>query len=222
MTTGDLDLTLLREPLENALRGYERLVDSAFRFSWFGDFVLTPDKPNTARTVVPVLCDEQKVGDLYVILFRPGDGTGDEGTFKTGDLIVPDRFCYKTKPSRVFPRSKQGVECEGYFPLFSMRDRICFLYAGSLDLLSPLNGVVIKECTLGLGALNYQKVLCEGKPVTPRIELTTGTVKGRYRFGDPHAIHYGVETAGVVQVAGFLSVRDRGNPLCEILEQVGP
>ena len=75
MTTGDLDLTLLREPLENALRGYERLVDSAFRFSWFGDFVLTPDKPNTARTVVPVLCDEQKVGDLYVILFRPGDGT---------------------------------------------------------------------------------------------------------------------------------------------------
>lgn len=40
---------------------------------------LTPDKPYTARTILDFVYTDKKRGDLYVLLFAPGDATKKAG-----------------------------------------------------------------------------------------------------------------------------------------------
>jgi hypothetical protein len=216
MSGKELDLRSLRGPLERALSKYEDYHYNLVRFQEFPDFARTPDKPNYARTIIPVQICDRKVGDLYAIVFMPRDGTGDTKTFNLNQVIIPEGFRHEEKPERVIPRAKTGVVCEGYFPLFSIkRGGDVSMFTGSLDELtaegSPLT--VNHAWTLGLNHPQFRMAVDFGIRVNPQVYLTVGTYPVGRRFGDPHSIYYGVNAGNTVQVAGFLSIADKENPL---------
>lgn len=117
---------------------------------------LTPEKTTTARCVLPVTLGETKLGDVYIILFAPGDGTGKEGDYqldhlsvKSGtyctakevssdsEIQIPEGYQFEpsNKPGRVLPRNKleEGVLIEAFLPLFSVNGEEKFPYAVSLE-----------------------------------------------------------------------------------------
>jgi len=210
-------LNSLRKPLKDALEGYEEYLGAPVRFEDFPDFVLTPEKPNTARTIVPVSCSGRKAGDLYAILFQEGDGTGDAKTYSLGQLKVPDELKYREKPERVLPRAKTGVICEGFFPMFSMRDSKPVMFTACLDELGidSLNNPVrvVRAWYLGQGPTDYLRAVYMDHKTEPQVYFTVGNDKRGRRFGDPHSIHYGTRNVDALQVAGFLAINDRDNPL---------
>ncbi len=91
MNAQDLDLASLRKPLQGALIGYESLCRD-LKFEEFPDLVLTMEKPNSARTVIPVSYADANTLDMYVIVFLPGDGTGDTNTYQLEQLRLPKRL----------------------------------------------------------------------------------------------------------------------------------
>ena len=115
--------------------------------------VRTLKKPNTARMISGVYCGSQKVGDLYVILFAPGDGTGKEGGYvrnKFGVLgitlidmetnvtiQVPTQYQAENVNSTegIVPRKKlkEGVLLEACFPLGTIEGKYAFPHAISLE-----------------------------------------------------------------------------------------
>jgi hypothetical protein len=208
MKPQDLNLGALRKPLENALREYERLHDGKLTFQDFPDLVLTPDKPNSARTVIPAAYLGAKAGDMYAIVFLPGDGTGDAKTYPLGTLTIPPELRYSEKPERVIPRSKKGVVCEGFFPFFSFEGNHYNpdMFAASLDELTvdDVNNprTIVRAWELGQ----------RGTGLNPKAYFTTGTDKNGVRFADPHAMHYAAANArDVVQVVGFLTLTDKAS-----------
>lgn len=78
-----ISLSRFIDPVRESLKRYE---NNSHGFLMFdaekaGKLELTPDKPNSARTATPVNYLNDYIGTLYVIAFRPGDGTGDEKTY---------------------------------------------------------------------------------------------------------------------------------------------
>jgi hypothetical protein len=198
-----------------------------WRFGNVDGFVLTPDKPNTARTVFPVKYAGHDIGDMYVIAFSPGDGTGDESAFKLGSLELPEELVYDKFPAKVLPRKKDGILYEICFPIATVIDEKAVRFAVSLDELTVdcANDpkTVVKAFELGLSQEQYHKAIKAGNDLGPKLFLTTGHKNG-LRFGDPHAIHYGVKEKGI-QIAGFLAIKEEekakhlGKVLTEIIER---
>ena len=200
MNARSIDLKPMREPLHVALGAYERLHDGALRFGDAPEFTRTHGKPNYARAVTPAKFRGDIIGDFYAIVFLPGDGTGDAGTYKTGELQVPQRLRYMEKLERVFPRAK-SCAAEGFFPLFSMED-------GNPGMFEPyLEELIVGNIGRFPGIVhgwevgrNYKEIETE-----PRVYFTVGIKDGR-RFGDPHAMHYPAGSGTGARVAGFLAV----------------
>ncbi len=219
MNPTDLDLRGLTRQLGLALEGYRWLFDNEFHVQDFPDLALTPEKPNSARTVVPIKYGfDLRPLDMYAIVFLPGDGTGDSKTYKAGELKLPSRLKYEEKPERVLPRSKNGVICEGFFPFFSVgsdgRAKMFDAYMEELivtDATSP--STVVHGWGLGRGG----PIPGESKNA-PRVYFTTGEINGK-RFGDPHAVHYPKEYSNGIQVAGFLAVKDTNHPILGATEK---
>ena len=226
MQPTDLDLPAMRRPIREALDAYEVHYNGAMKFGDFSDLVLMPEKPNTARTIVPVTYEGGAPLDMYAIVFLPGDGTGDTNTYKLGELQVPEYLQYQYKPERVIPRSKKGVAYEGFFPLFSVVNGGVQMFASSLAELmaqSPeemaeweriFPGSAITNCVrtdgfLGSYPNEFLQKLEQG--FSPQVYFTTGTKNDR-RFGDPHAIHSPWKD-GVVQVGGFVAIKDEEHPI---------
>jgi len=205
----EMGLNMFKEPLKHSLALYERSYDNRLRFEDLPDFELTPDKPNTARTIIPVTYAGTNVGKLYAIIFFPGDGTGDAKTYEPGRLEVPSRLRYSEKPERVMPRSKSGIICEGYFPFFSFSDGRVSMCNAFLEELT-VDDVDQPERIVHAWNLGNR----ESKQ--PEVYLTTGYDKHGSRFGDPHSIHnYGDD----VEVVGFLAITDRENPLLQLTDR---
>lgn len=218
------NLADLRDPLERALNGYEKYFGGEISFGKFKDFVRTPDKPNYARTVVPLTFQDSIEDNIAVIVFQKGDGTGAFVDFQAGDLIVPQEFVYAEKPERVYPRKKgaHGIICEGYVPLFSeskLLHKFC-LYAGSLDELTLTDNREIKRAwKLGQGIFEFPDILCGHDEARPRVYYTVRThLSGGEPFGDPHAIIYGGNTIAP-QVGGFLTIKDEKSPLMSLTKR---
>ena len=218
MRSKDLDLSKFREPLEESLRRYISL-DRELAFEDFPDLCLTPDKPNSARTVIPVTYAGTKVGEMYAIVFLHQDATGDQNTYQLNEIVIPPEFRHKEKPERVIPRAKTGVIAEGFFPLFSMNQRgYVAPFAAHLDELTlDEENRIVPVFQLGQNRSEYLQAINSGLEIVPKIGLTTGTDKSGRRFGDPHAIYYAMDAYDSVQVVGFLSVKDQANPLMRIL-----
>jgi hypothetical protein len=223
-----LDLKSLRKPLEATLQVYNSYLGLDCKFQDFPDFALTPDKPNYARTIVPVIYGKKNVGDLYAIVFCPGDGTGDNKTYHAEDLVIPQELQYQTKPERVFPRAKEGVIYEGFFPFFSIKDKKDPSYFTShLELLTvhtflPTPREICNVSELGIKQeTEFLDAVKNSKCYKPEVTLTVGNRSfSNSRFGDPHAIYYPpIKGCGdVIQVAGFLAIKDTDNPFLSVAE----
>ncbi len=219
MDVKSLDLKMLREPLEAALSAYENA--TGMKFEDFPDLILTPEKPNSARTVIPVTYETVKIGDLYALAFMQGDGTGDSKTYQLQDVVIPPEFQHSEKPERVIPRAKTGVVCEGFFPLFSLTSQgDIALFAASLDELGLVDTTLTRLWRLGQTDEEYARALQRKEITTPKVYLTVGESAEGKRMGDPHAIYYNRALPDALQVVGFLGTTDANNPLKEISESL--
>lgn len=213
-----MNLKKFRQPLEESLRGYESL-HKELTFQDFPDFILTPNKPNSARTVVPVSYGGTHVGDMHTFVFRYQDGTGDENTYKLDDIKVPLNLRHEKKPERIVPREKKGVIAEGFFPLFSLNneERIIPFTSHLQEFTLDSDKNLISLFDIGQSKSLYLHLIDSGLRIKPEIYLSTGTYVSGKRFGDPHVIYHGLKDKNTTQVVGFFSVKERDNPMLEIL-----
>jgi len=216
MDDSKLNLAGMSAELKDTLNAYARSFSGHISFGDFNPLRLTPKKSYTARTEVPVFCQENPAGTLYALVFQFHDGTGDAGdncTFKLDDLEIPGRFKPMKDPRKIFPRSKKGTHIEAFFPFFTAIDEKYFRHAVSLEewtVDDPQNPkTIIKAGNLGLSPTQYVEALANESSEdmlrhTLPLFLTCGYQDGQ-RFGDPHAIYCAVPTPGA-QVVGFLAV----------------
>jgi hypothetical protein len=196
-----VSVTRLEEPIGQALRTYEEVSDNGLMFDSdkASKLELTPDKPNSARSVTDVTFMTEKIGSLYVIAFKPGDGTGDESAHKLASLRVDRPY---PRSTLIVPRSKAGVHSE--VNLTIVRHSIEDVhaepekFAGTFDLL----GLDIERVTK-IGELGH---LATEKYPIPVATLTVGYGEDGKRFGDPHAVYNGISDA--IQVCAFLAISD--------------
>lgn len=219
MSDSSLDLRGMSEELKKGMEEYAELFSGYFSFERnFPPLRMTPEKPYTARTEIPVHgSNKDSIGTLYALVFQFHDGTGDDKTFKSGDLIIPGRFQAMKDKRKIMPRSKKGTNVEAFFPFFTELNGRYFRHAVCLEELTVDNPenpeTIVTEGTLGLKAADYTRAL-RGENAEeynaalsrPPLFLTCGYKDGQ-RFGDPHSVHCSVPTAGA-QVAGFLAVPD--------------
>ncbi|MBW3004224.1 hypothetical protein KY310_00115 [Candidatus Woesearchaeota archaeon] len=219
MSDSNLDLIGMSAELKIGLRRYEELFSPYFSFGDFEPLELPPPGKNyTARTKVPVFYDKKPAGNLHALVFQFQDGTGDDKTFKPGDLELPGRFKPMRDPRRILPRSKEGALVEAFFPFFTAMDGKYFRHVVSLEELTVDNPedpkTIITDGVLGMLPTQYSRALRGENPEAgdasnPPVFLTCGYKDGQ-RFGDPHAIYCAVPTSGA-QVVGFLAVPESPN-----------
>lgn len=168
------------------------------------------NKPNTARTVLPVYYGKSNVADLYAIVFGPGDGTGDPSTFKLDEVEIPEKYRFEEKPERVLPREKK-CEVEYALPLCTIvnkqvvlrnvatLDELCIVDditrepLSELEIEEPEGGLLVENAyRLGLAKNEFKKMIdsAVGRvPVAPAVWMTTGYRRDGTRFGHHHAMY---------------------------------
>jgi hypothetical protein len=194
-------LSRLEYPIQVALEHYQDIADNGLVFDAIpaSQLTPTPDKPNSARSETDVLFRDIPIGKLYVLAFKPGDGTGSEVFYRLSDLEVA--FPYPINVG-VIPRDKVGVYNEGHLTIATHElDDVHAdpeLYSGRFDLLGLSNNQVVKIGELGQpgDAVIYE----------PAVTLTVGYDSEGNRFGDPHAVYSDI--AASLQVCAFLAVSD--------------
>ncbi len=174
-------------------------------------------------------------------MFRFRDGTGDESTFKAGQLELPDYLKDTANPKKVLPRAKTSVHVEAFFPFFTAIGKNRYIrHVVSLEELTvddPENPrKIVKAGNLGLSREEHSLIsvrasldnldeswsLNKNSPEDLSLFLTCGYQDGK-RFGDPHAIYCATKIGA--QVVGFLAIpKDRdhaANGLQMFLERDG-
>ena len=192
-------------------------------------FTHQPEKGYTAKMVVNLPSKSGSSSKLNVVLFAPGDGTGDGGRslWVSGDddsePIKLDYLEFKgiQDGDQMVPRMKRGVIAEALLPVGTFYNG-CF-YNGRVDLfastLDPERNVVFGA---RLGEPFDPEELSDGfKPCPFDAYLTVGYDRGGERFGDPHAIFASEELGkhGIIQVAAFLTATERNSPEFEYIER---
>lgn len=212
-----IPLSQFEGPIEQALYRYSEITDGSVLFEYLEQAVkleLTPNKPNTARSIVHVYHEYQKIGSLCIIAFAPHDATGDDKTFKAGDFatnIFPD-------DPRYFPRSKKAAHAEVHMTIASknvdsQKDPVMF--SGHLSMLGIVEQGsrrrLIELGYVGQESHSFASTMGNRHKVDPRVTLTTGywgelehPNNPGERFGDPHALLN--QNEGIVQVAGFIAI----------------
>lgn len=183
----------------------------------------TPEKPNTARSEIPVFIDDKEVGTLCSILFCPGDGTGavdEDRGYTINNLIIPKRFQFNEKPERIIP-TKKTCAFEVALPLFSVYENKLIPNEVVLEELSLAdNGITVTQIgVLGTDTKKYYQMAENAFAIDqtkPHTYFTVGHRVDGTRFGDPHAIYHNKDF-NVMQVVGFLSVETADSPLARIL-----
>lgn len=194
-----VSLSRLEDPIRSALKNYQSASDGlVFDTDKACKLASTPDKPNSARSATDVIFQGEQIGTLYVIAFKPGDGTGTEIDYQLENLHVDSPY---PRDARIVPRNKTGIDSEAHMTIVSHNIEDSHAepqpYAGTFDL-------------LGLDGTRVKKIGRLGHPVSKGIAtpVTTFTVgyRGGERFGDPHAVF---STIKAVQVCAFLAISDK-------------
>ncbi len=190
----------------------------------------TPERGYTARMDVPVFVAGKDAGILHVCVFRPGDGTGsDRAPYRAENLIIPQSYQHEEKPWRVYPKKKDYI-VEACIPLLTINKKgVTYLHTISLEQLAVdhnNNRTITRDWYIGSPPDEYSSAISrKGMFVEtePQIILTCGYRRTGERFGDPHAIYAprGGVYDNVIQVAGFVAITDKNNPLCELFEEKG-
>lgn len=197
-----ITLEQLEEPIQEALKQYEAVSEGrlAFDIEDAATLTPTPDKPNSARSATDAKFKGETVGKLFVIAFKPEDGTGDESGYKLDDLADESG---KHTVKRV-PRNKTGVHSEGHLTVLTKQleepNKDPELFAGTFDLLG-LDGKTIRK----IGELG-QKTTVTTEELEPFTTLTVGYKQDGERFGDPHAVYSPLPET--LQVCAFLAISD--------------
>ena len=215
-----IPVNVFEEPIFEALDKFAGRTHQKIFFDGINEgikLVLAPeDVPYSARADIKV---EHKIdgriteaGNLAIIAFAPGDGTGDELTYSLSDI---DTGSYP-REAKVVPTSKVGVNSEVHLPISSHVAH------------HPLMGWVIHSNNLHvlefrpnkphrlakIGELGYSPEIFNARQGWfSYATFTTGhynllgnhSVNGE-RFGDPQAIYNPWDR--YVQIAGFLALTD--------------
>lgn len=194
-----VSLSDFEAPIRTALNTYEELSSGSLKFDADNacKLELTTDKPNSARSETEAGYQGTSVGRLFVIAFKPGDGTGSEINYKLDGLAIKTPYPRNTA---VVPRNKTGVYNEAHMTIVTHDvDNVHaepHLYAGRFDLLS-LDRTIVKK----IGELGHPGA----ENINPVTTLTVGYADMK-RFGDPHAVFSAIPS--VVQVCAFLAISD--------------
>jgi len=208
-TVGSVPLKRLQTPVHDGLQGYEQLSNGAVVFDRHAavDLQLTPDKPNSARSTSDVKHRGEVVGKLVVIVFAPGDGSGDESTFRLTDIT---KFNGYPKEPKIVPRAKRGIHSEIHLTLAShdlgRHDNEPTLYAGNLDLVGFGRSEELRLLgELGQGRGRFTEICVIGTSAKPTATLTVGHwAHSDFRFGDPHSVYNALPKD--MQICGFLAL----------------
>ena len=205
----------LKEPAVEALRGYQEITQGRLGFDLdnLPDFELTPEKPNSARFTTTANWLGKKVGDVFVIVFQPGDGTGDQKSGYILDELEVDRR-YPRVPA-VVPRNKKNDDpekstfSEVHMPLVQQRiddvhaDPVA--YGGTLDLLGLVDGNRVTRIGR-LGQPYAGRDVLPDPVATRTVGYIPGQEGGLERFGDPHSVYNALPEN--LQIAAFLALTE--------------
>jgi len=211
-TVHDVALPRFADPIEAALLRYQEIAQSnggevKFDISNATRLEVIEGKPNYARSETLVSYGGEQALKMFIIAFRPGDGTGDLNTVHSMDDILS----YSNYPRlpKVVPRSKAAAHTEGHLTVASFipeqANEDPRMYAGRLDLIGLRvdEKRLIKLAVLGQGLREYENAVLFGDPVEPTVTATAGYLPNGSRFGDPHAVY---NATPEVQVGGFIAV----------------
>jgi hypothetical protein len=208
-------LGIFDEDIRIALSTYTAIADYrvGFEDNVAAYLELTPDKPNSARSVSNVKYLGEVVATLCIIAFAPGDGTGDESAYHL-DNLGTGKYPEETK---VLPRSKASIHTEAHLTIASQAidspNADTELFNGNLDVLGFKDDPFLVE---KIGEVGQTRRKFTASPDIARVPVATATVgyqdlRGHWndsgelvRFGDPHAIYNPWEDK--VQVCGFLAI----------------
>lgn len=227
--------TLMRNAdqiLPRALDRYKAHINTdGFYFHEPNSFQMTPNKGYTANSTVQLRYKDNNVGNLVVVMFAPGDATGNNKDYKESDLCIPTWARNSSRGIQsLIPRKKriEDVHAEYFFPFFSLDAQNHYDDAVYLEELT-LRNIKKESPALSIGARLgfpskdslYAYVRGE-KPIVPPIPLIQYTVGQRNgkRLGNPHAIWFNPSKApeDLVQVVGFLTIKDPNDPLIELID----
>lgn len=209
----ELGLERFVEPIRTALSQYAEISEGRVAFDGDQAALLEPtqpEKPYSARSVSEVSFDGETISNLYVLAFAPLDGTGDDTSFKLGEVNMG----FYEGEIKFLPRSKQTVEAETHLTLASADknnptgDPI--LFAGNLRVIGFMGNKRKLSRTAYLGQYTelFLGAMDKVYPAPPEATYTVGySEKGMtpdQRFGDPHAIYN--PWKHVIQVCGFLAI----------------
>lgn len=194
-----VSLEKLRGPIRTALKEYGEISgDLKFDVDNASNLSLTSTKPNSARSETEAFYRNAPIGSLFVIAFKPGDGTGSEINFNLKDLAVDTPYPIATL---IVPRNKTGVHSEAHLTIVTHKIEDVHaepkLFAGTYDLLGLKGNKIVK-----IGQLGHPINQDATPPVTT---LTVGYNKSE-RFGDPHAVYSAIPTS--IQVCAFLAISE--------------
>jgi hypothetical protein len=202
----------LQDPIAVALEKYQNWSNGHISFDPDSavNLELTPEKPNSARSVSVVKHLGETVGNLYIIAFAPSDGTGDHSTYMPGQIDLGDF----PELARYYPRSKEATDTEVQFTIASQlieSQNDPLLFAGNLSVLGLVDGRIEDIGHLGQSRSFFDRSM-KYQSVTPQTATTTvgyknwqePTLKQGVRFGDPHAIVN--RTEDTIQVCGFIGI----------------
>ena len=221
-----VNLEIFEDPTRVALKAYEETSRGFFEFETDKAPILepTPNLSNSARSVTMARYKGKPIGNLVVIAFKLGDGTGKESE-------QYNRGKYKVHPSlpavpRVVPRSKTDgelpqrnrIHSEAHLALLTHKIDDAHaepeLFDGSLDLIGVKRDTIQK-----IGVLGGRSSLADETAAT----LTVGYNQAG-RFGDPHAVFNSMP--GKLQVCAFLAItfgtrfqQGNGDPLAHLHAQ---
>jgi hypothetical protein len=206
-----VSLESLEDPIRDALMAYSTATDGEVWFEFDAAALLEPttEKPNSARSVTKVFYGRDVAAPLYVIAFAPEDATGDDKTYKDGQI---NTGVFLPNP-KYFPRSKAGIHSEAHLALVakqieSSNDPV--LFAGHLSVLELLNNTITETTYVGQESHAFAANMASGRKMKPVTTLTTGFEYAVNnpgspgdRFGDPHAI---LNRTNALQVCAFIAI----------------
>lgn len=205
----------LQEPIYDALIHYSDYTGQRVTFGLPEDateLIATPEKPYSAQSSTPTFFGDEFIGNLIVVAFAPGDGTGSYHDFKPSDVKNPH---FPHEPG-YFPRRKDGIHTEAHLPIVAQdveHGVAPILLSGNLSIIGIAKGTLTEIGYVGQPPTSLGSDLDRGGRAVHRVTLTTGykgVLRDRYkpgeRFADPHALVNRGKFSPVVQVAGFLAV----------------
>jgi hypothetical protein len=202
-----INLDEFKDPIKGALTEIAYYTNGEVEFDIDAALDLTEclGKSYSAKSTSQVIHMGEKVTSLTVVVFAPGEGTGNEDDFKLKDLDMGE-FPWE---SQFVPRSKAGIFMEACLSLAAKEiDKPNVDPVRNLGSLTEVGfdavpNKVVKLGTLGQPERSYLNGLAK-RHMYPKVTFTTAPGLNDSRLGDPHAVVN--IRPDIVQVAAFLSL----------------